>query len=125
MPAESVISADSHIQEPPELFSERLPKEFRHLAPWVEEREDGARYLHVEGKRPRRVDIAEARESEDDQHREFRNDPTGGRDIERRIEDQEVDGAVPRSSTRTPHCIFTKRRIRSFSLPRRELTTIG
>ena len=92
MPAESVISADSHIQEPPELFSERLPKEFRHLAPWVEEREDGARYLHVEGKRPRRVDIAEARESEDDQHREFRNDPTGGRDIERRIEDQEVDG---------------------------------
>ena len=92
MPAESVISADSHIQEPPELFSERLPKEFRHMAPWVEEREDGARYLHVERRRPRRVDIAKARESEDDQHREFRNDPTGGRDIARRIEDQEVDG---------------------------------
>ena len=92
MSSELVISADSHIQEPPELFSERLPKKFRHLAPWVEDREDGSRYLHVEGRRPRRVDIAETRETQDDQSREFRGDPTGGRDIERRIEDQVVDG---------------------------------
>jgi len=53
----------------------------------VEEREDGSRYSHVEGRRPRRVAIAEARESEDDQNREYRNNPTGGRDIERRIKD--------------------------------------
>ena len=38
------------------------------------------------------MDIAEARESEDDQNREYRNDPTGGRDIERRIKDQALDG---------------------------------
>jgi len=92
MPSEAVISADSHIQEPPELFLERLPKKFRHLAPRLEKREDGSRYMHVEGRRPRRVDIAEARESEDDQNREFRNDPSGGRDIDRRIEDQVLDG---------------------------------
>ena len=92
MSVDLVISADSHIQEPPELFSERLPKKFRHLAPWVEERDDGSRYLHVEGRRPRRVDLAVTRESDDDQHREFRHDPTGGRDIDRRIEDQTRDG---------------------------------
>ena len=62
MPSAAVISADSHIQEPPELFLERLPKKFRHLAPRLEQREDGSRYMHVEGRRPRRVDIAEARE---------------------------------------------------------------
>ncbi len=49
----TVISADSHVQEPPELYDQRVPKRLRHLAPRIEER-DGARYLIVDGKRPRR-----------------------------------------------------------------------
>ncbi len=53
----TVISADSHVQEPQELYDRRVPKRLRHLAPRIEER-DGARYLIVDGKRPRRQDIA-------------------------------------------------------------------
>lgn len=38
---DKVISADSHVQEPPELY-DRIPKSLRHRAPHVVER-DGAR----------------------------------------------------------------------------------
>ncbi len=55
-----VISADSHVQEPPELYSEWLDKKFRDRAPRVEVR-DGAEYSVVDGKKPRRVDLAEER----------------------------------------------------------------
>ncbi len=87
----TVISADSHVQEPPELYDQRVPKRLRHLAPRIEER-DGARYLIVDGKRPRRQDIAAERAGKDDQNREFRNDPLGGRDISRRLADMASDG---------------------------------
>ena len=82
MAGDRVISADSHVQEPPELYTERLDKKFRDRAPHVEER-DGHKYFIVDGKKPRRMDFAEARIDEDDQNREFRDDPSGGRDIER------------------------------------------
>ena len=85
-----VISADSHVQEPPELY-ERIPKSLRHRAPRIVER-DGARYLVVDGRRPRRLDLADARTTEDDRNREFRDDPSGGRDIDRRLADLERDG---------------------------------
>ena len=55
----TIISADSHVQEPPELYEERLPEKFRHRAPRIEEREDGSVYCIVDGKRPRRLDLAE------------------------------------------------------------------
>lgn len=87
-----IISADSHVQEPPELYEERLPERFRHRAPHMETREDGSVYRVVDGKRPRRMDLAEAQADEDDQNREFRSDPSGGRDIERRLADQQRDG---------------------------------
>ena len=87
----AVISADSHVQEPPELYSEWLDKPFREMGPRIEER-DGARYVVFDGKRPRRVDLAEERLNDDDQDREFRGDPTGGRDIDRRLKDQARDG---------------------------------
>ena len=38
MTTQRVISADSHIQEPPELFSEWLPEKFRDKAPRIVER---------------------------------------------------------------------------------------
>ena len=44
-----IISADSHVQEDPELY-QRLPKKFHHRIPHLEER-DGARYYVMEGKK--------------------------------------------------------------------------
>ena len=43
-----VISADSHIQEPPELYTEWLDKKFRDRAPRREVR-DGKTYVIVDG----------------------------------------------------------------------------
>ena len=90
MTTQRIISADSHVQEPPELYSTWLPEKFRDRAPHIVER-DGGRYLIVDGKRPRRLDIAERRLEGDDDQREFRDGSTG-RDIERRLGDQARDG---------------------------------
>ena len=90
----NVISADSHIQEPPELYEEWLAEDLREFAPRTEVRPDGSRYRVMHGRRPRRLDIAEARETDDDQNREFRADPTGGRDLDRRLADQARDGVM-------------------------------
>lgn len=84
-----VISADSHVQEPPDLY-ERLPKGLRERAPRRVER-NGNIYIEVDGRKPRRIDLAEARVTEDDQQREFRNDPEGGRNLDVRLEDLERD----------------------------------
>jgi predicted TIM-barrel fold metal-dependent hydrolase len=86
-----VISADSHVQEPDFLYQERVAKEYRHRTPHVETR-DGGTYRIVEGKRPRRIDVAATRLTEEDQAREFRRDRWGGRNIPLRIADQEKDG---------------------------------
>ena len=45
------ISADSHVQEAPELFESRVPVEFRARLPHTEEGEDGAVYRVVEGRK--------------------------------------------------------------------------
>ena len=91
MNAPRVISADSHVQEDPRLYQERVPEKFRHRVPHVEEIE-GATYWLMEGKKPRRLDVAIQEETEEDQEREFRSDPQGGRNIERRITDMHRDG---------------------------------
>ena len=88
-----VISADSHIQEPPELYSEWLDAKFRDRVPRTETR-DGKTFVIVDGKKPRRIDLADARANEDDQDREFRSDPTGGRDVNRRLGDMARDAVV-------------------------------
>ncbi len=93
MAADLMISADSHVQEPADIYGERLPKRLRHRAPRIEER-DGKRYMIVDGKKPRRLDLAEKATTEDDQDREFRRDPTGGRDLGIRIQDQARDGVL-------------------------------
>ncbi len=93
MAGAAVISADSHVQEPPELFAEWIPEKYRDKVPHIEER-DGGRYAIVDGKRPRRLDIAETRIHEDDKEREFRGDESGGRDIESRLKDLERDGVT-------------------------------
>jgi hypothetical protein len=70
-----VISADSHVQEPPDLY-ERLPKALRHRAPRRVE-QDGKIFMVVDGRKPRRIDLAEQRTRADDQHREFRAATSG------------------------------------------------
>lgn len=90
MPEQAIISADSHVQEPPALY-ERLPRALRARAPHKVER-DGKTYIEVDGRKPRRIDLAEARATADDQNREFRHDPSGGRDLDLRLQDLERDG---------------------------------
>ncbi len=55
-----VISADSHIQEPLELYEERLPKKYRHRTPRTMTDSDGAVYRVIDGKRPRRIEVIDA-----------------------------------------------------------------
>ena len=88
------ISADSHVQEAPELFETRVPEEFRPRLPHMEEGEDGAKYRVVEGRKKRRFDIAAENINEDDMEREFRLDPSGGTDIPYRLKDQDRDGVT-------------------------------
>jgi predicted TIM-barrel fold metal-dependent hydrolase len=86
-----IISADSHVQEPDFLYHERVPAEYRHRTPHVETR-DGGTYRIVEGKKPRRLDVAAARATAEDLEREFRRDRFGGRNLALRMADQERDG---------------------------------
>jgi predicted TIM-barrel fold metal-dependent hydrolase len=65
----------------------------RERAPRKVER-DGKTYILVDGRKPRRIDLAETRVLQDDQHREFRNDPSGGRDLDLRRKDLERDGVA-------------------------------
>ena len=58
-----VISADSHVQEDPRLYQERVPKKFRHRVPHIEE-VDGGTYWITEGKKPRRIDVSAQVETE-------------------------------------------------------------
>ena len=86
------ISADSHVQESDE-FKMRVPAHFRERLPHMEII-DGGEYEIVEGRKPRRFDVAESRINEDDLNRNFREDPDGGRNIERRLSDQTRDSVV-------------------------------
>jgi len=54
MPTARLISADSHVNEPPEMFRERLPRGLRDRAPRVEV-VDGVECLVMEGMRPRKM----------------------------------------------------------------------
>lgn len=91
MRTDAFISADSHVQEPASLYEERIDARYRDRIPRVETREDGL-FRIVDGKRPRRLDVAESRLTEEDREREFRRDRSGGRDLAVRLADQERDG---------------------------------
>ena len=88
------ISADSHVQEAPELFETRVPEEFSPDFRTWRKGEDGAKYRVVEGRKKRRFDIAAENINEDDMEREFRLDPSGGTDIPYRLKDQDRDGVT-------------------------------
>ena len=90
MPTDKIISADSHVQESAAVYK-ALPRKFQARVPHIEVRE-GKRYRVFEGRKPRRLDLADTRLTEEDKEREFRSDPSGGTDIARRLSDQERDG---------------------------------
>ena len=73
--------------------------------------------------RAHRLDIAEARESEDDQNREYCSDPTDGRDIERRIKDQALDSVCAEVLYPNTSVHLSRRRTPGFSWPRHAPTT--
>ena len=54
MPDYRIISSDSHVNEPPELFAQRMPARLKARAPRTEV-VDGVPSLLVEGLRPRKL----------------------------------------------------------------------
>ena len=92
MVALKYISSDSHVREDDD-FKNMVPIEYRHRLPH-KEKINGADYSVVEGRKKRRSDLAESRINDDDLNRQFRSDPTGGRDISRRLEDHARDNVV-------------------------------
>ena len=92
-----VISADSHLNEPQEVY-DRLPAEYRARAPRIEVRDD-QRYIIVEGQGPARIEAPNPLK-EDDMNRYWRDEEqvgrvmhrAGGTDIPLRLTDQETDG---------------------------------
>ena len=93
MSSTKAISADSHVQENDDLFKVRVPEEYRRRVPH-KETIDGGVYTVSEGRKNRRADIAASKVNEDDLDREFRQDPSGGTDINRRLSDQDKDGVL-------------------------------
>ena len=87
MSDERLISADSHVNEPPEMFAERVPASLRDRAPRVEE-VGGVPSLLIEGMRPRK--LPSGREALSGEALERAQ--AGGWDPSLRIRDQDRDG---------------------------------
>ena len=84
-----LISSDSHVNEPPEMWSERLPKSLRARAPHVEVI-DGVECLLIEGMRPRRMPKGRAQL----QGEALERAQAGGWDPALRMRDQDRDGVA-------------------------------
>jgi predicted TIM-barrel fold metal-dependent hydrolase len=86
-----IISADGHVDESKTMW-ERLPRHLRERAmPYSEEHADGVLFNALGRQVLMSHDVIEGR-TEEDREREFRNDPTGGADLEVRIAKQAADG---------------------------------
>ena len=104
-----IISADSHANEPDEIY-ERLPAEYRSRAPRIETI-DGERYTILEGQPPFPVEAPNPL-TEDDMRRNWREGEevgrvfhrAGGIDIQLRLSDQDEDGIS--GEVIYPHAIF-------------------
>jgi predicted TIM-barrel fold metal-dependent hydrolase len=87
MSNERLISADSHVNEPAEMFGQRIPAALRERAPRVEEI-DGVPSLLIEGMRPRK--LPRGREALSGEALERAQ--AGGWDPSLRMRDQDRDG---------------------------------
>jgi predicted TIM-barrel fold metal-dependent hydrolase len=96
------FSADSHVSEPPDLWTARLDRRFRERAPRVETREHDGRLQDMfvyEGFPPHRVAVGLAAAALDSSRQEFqrtrgnyRDARPGGWDPVERLKDQDLDG---------------------------------
>src|SRR5215831_14328951 len=84
-----LISSDSHVNEPPEMFGERLPARLRDRAPHVE-LVDGVECLMVEGMRPRKLPRGRMQLEGEALERA----QAGGWDPALRMRDQDRDGVA-------------------------------
>ena len=87
--SEVLISADSHVAEPAEIW-DRLPPDLRALRPTSENLPDGGERYTIEGSTIL-LPLNEAL-TEDDWACEYRRDPSGARDLDRRMADMAREG---------------------------------
>ena len=93
-----IVSADSHMLEPPDLWTKRLDKKFRDQAPHVEDNEKGS-YFVAPGLKPSRVSLGfgagrSGEELKAHFNKGFSEAPAGGWDPVERIKDQDKDGVL-------------------------------
>ncbi len=113
-----IISADSHMIEPPDLWTTRLDRKLRDQAPHVEKNEKGS-YFVAPGLKPSPVSLGfGAGRSGEELKQHFRKGyetaPAGGWDPVERIKDQDVDGVIA-------EVLYTTYGMPLFSLPDPEL----
>ena len=96
-----IISADSHMLEPPDLWTTRLDRKFRDQAPHVEDNEKGS-YFVAPGLKPSPVSLGfgagrSGQELKDHFKKGFNTAPPGGWDPVERVKDQDIDGVMRRN----------------------------
>lgn len=87
--SEVLISADSHVEEPEELW-DRLPADLRAHRPTLAPLPEGGDAYTIEGSTIR-LPLQEPLQG-DDWTREYRRDPSGARDLSRRMADMAIEG---------------------------------
>ena len=126
-----VISADSHMMEPPDLWTQRLDHKFKERAPKVVTQDAGSRPLFVApGLKPYPISVAFAAGRSGNELREFigkagAQDAERYRDPGRRIEDQDRDGVSAEVLYTTLGMSLFGWRTRNCRPPASSRTTIG
>ncbi len=113
-----IISADSHMIEPPDLWTSRLDRKFKDVAPHVEQNQKGT-YFVAPGLRPAPVSLGfgagrSGQELKDHFKKGYETAPAGGWDPVERIKDQDTDGVAA-------EVLYTTYGMPLFSLPDAEL----
>lgn len=101
MSTEIIVSADSHVLEPPDLWITRIDKEFRDKAPRFVVNHDGEQgtFLVAEGISPKRIASIAAVNMKQEDLPSFNNAGhgdlrAGGWDPAERLKDQDQDGVA-------------------------------
>lgn len=102
MAGHRLFSADSHVSEPPDLWLERIDRDYLYRAPRVESLEKDGRlqdFMVYEGFPPHPVSVglaSAAKEGDKNEYRDsgmgYRGALKGGWDPAARLEDQDIDG---------------------------------
>jgi predicted TIM-barrel fold metal-dependent hydrolase len=113
-----IISADSHMLEPPDLWTTRLDRKYRDQAPHVEDNEKGS-YFVAPGLKPSPVSLGfgagrSGQELKEHFKKGFNTAPPGGWDPVERVKDQDIDGVIA-------EILYTTYGMPLFSLPDPEL----